>query len=315
MSSATGVGLLAALGAAGCYETSYALQALEARVSDRREALRATLLVRLAQRPRWVAGIALAVAGFGLQVLALAHAPLTLVQPVLALGLVWLLVLGVRVLDEHVGRRELGAVAAIVAGVVALALAAPKRSDALANGLALTLALVGLGLVTLAPFALRVRRAVGGPWLVASAGAADALAALAAKLVSDEANAGRPLVALLWAAGAGLAVLAGLTSETSALQFLPATRVAPVVLAAQVLIPTLLAPVVEGEDWGSTPLGGWVIVASLAAVGAGTAVLGASAAVARLAAAEGGEREHDGGGGGQLGERAVGRSGGGERPR
>jgi multidrug transporter EmrE-like cation transporter len=297
MSGATGLGLATALAAAGCYEASYALQALEARTSDPSDALRPALLAGLARRPRWVAGIALAVSGFGLQALALAHAPLTLVQPVLALGLVLLLALGVHVLGEPVGPRELAAVAGVIAGVSGLALAAPERAGEPAGGVGLAIAVAGLMAVALAPFALWTRP--GGVVLMASAGAGDAFAGLAAKLVSDEVGAGRPLVALAWATGAGLAVLVGLTSETTALQALPATRVAPMVLAAQVLVPTLLAPLVLGEHWGATALGGAVIAVSLAMLATGTVVLAASAAVASLAP---GALEHERGRGRQLGE-------------
>src|SRR5919206_99774 len=113
------LGLGVAAAAAGCYETSYAVQALEARAA---EAGPGPLLLRMARRPRWAGAIALAVAGFGLQILALGLAPLTLVQPVVASGLLLLFYLGVRVLGERIGGRELAAAVAIVAGVAGLPL-------------------------------------------------------------------------------------------------------------------------------------------------------------------------------------------------
>jgi drug/metabolite transporter (DMT)-like permease len=296
-----------ALAAGACFETSYALQALEARGVEARHALRASLLGQLVRRRRWLAAIALAIAGWVLQVAALGLAPLTLVQPTLALGLLLLLVLGVRVLGEHVGRREVVAVSAIVLGVTGIALASPERVEAVPGGLELALVGGGLGLLTIAPFVLRERGGRRGAALVASAGAADAWAAFAAKLISDELSAGRTLAAAAWAVSAGLAVLLGLTSEMTALQRLPATRVAPVVLVMQIVIPVLLAPLVIGEDWGSTPLGGGLLAASLATVAAGAALLGASRAISDLLTggppAAGAEPvEHHRGGGGQLGE-------------
>ncbi len=72
-------------------------------------------------------------------------------------------------------------------------------------------------------------------------------------------------------------------SESSALQRLPATRVAPTVLAMQILIPTVLAPVI-GEGWSGTPGGGALLIASVAALGAGILVLGSSPAVAGIVA-------------------------------
>ena len=92
------LGFALALAAACCYETGYALQALEARRAPPERALRPSLVGHLLRRPVWVGGIALALLGWPLQIAALSQAPLTLVQPVLALGLLLLLALGVRVL-------------------------------------------------------------------------------------------------------------------------------------------------------------------------------------------------------------------------
>ena len=65
----------------------------------------------------------------------------------------------------------------------------------------------------------------------------------------------------------------------SALQRRPATHVAPVMFAVQVLVPVLLAPLIFGESWGSTPLGGVALVASMAVAVAGTVLLAGSRAV------------------------------------
>ena len=101
-----GIALLAAI----AYDSGYALQAFEARRAPIEQSMRPGLLAHLVRRPIWLAAIGLAIVGWALQVLALTKAPLTLVQPVLALGLFLLLGLGVRFLGEHVGRREWAAV-------------------------------------------------------------------------------------------------------------------------------------------------------------------------------------------------------------
>jgi drug/metabolite transporter (DMT)-like permease len=270
------------VGATACYESSYVLQALEARASARRLALRVSLLTTLVRRRRWVAAIAIGAAGWGLQIVALGLAPLTLVQPVLASGLLLLLYLGVRTLGEHVGPPELAGAAAIVAGIAVLALAAPDRATSVSDSTALAIALAVLAAAALGPYLLRSRVGAGAVLLVASAGAADAAAGLAAKLVSDALSRARPWVALAWAAGAGATVLLGLLSETTALQRLPATRVAPFVLVLQVTVPVLLAPLVFGESWSDTPLGGALIAAALTVVAAGTVILAGSPVVAPL---------------------------------
>src|SRR5262245_43030885 len=128
--SGTAVGFALALGAACCYDTGYALQALEARRAPAAAALRPALLVHLLGRPLWVGATLLSVAGWPLQILALQHAPLTLVQPTLALGLLLLLALGVRILGEHVGPREVAGVIAIIGSVGVIAWAAPNEPGA-----------------------------------------------------------------------------------------------------------------------------------------------------------------------------------------
>ena len=65
----------------------------------------------------------------------------------------------------------------------------------------------------------------------------------------------------------------------SALQRRPATHVAPVMFAVQVLVPVLLAPLIFGESWANTPLGGAALVGFMAIAIAGTALLAGSPAV------------------------------------
>jgi drug/metabolite transporter (DMT)-like permease len=232
------------------------------------------------RRPLWLAGVLLNVAGWPLQLLALAFIPLTVVQPTLALGLLLLLALGSRMLDEQVGGRELAGALAIVAGVAGIAWAAPQRSSQHGGPLSLALALGTLALVTLVPYVLRrAGRSAGIVSLTASAGAGDIWAAIASKLIVDELSNGRWLLALGWGVGAGLAVGAGFLSDMTALQRYEATRVGPVILVLQVAVPVLLAPLLAHEGWRQTPLGGGALLASLAVVSVGAALLGASRAV------------------------------------
>lgn len=274
MTTATGLGVALGVAAAAAFESSFVLQALEARRTAPVARPHVALLGRLARRPLWFVAIALSVAGFGLQVLALRQAPLSVVQPLLALGLVLLLGLSRVVLHEHVGRYELFGVAGVIAGVSIVVAAAPARgghSDP--TGLAIACAV--LGAVVLAPFARR--SVVTGP-LVVSAAAGDALAALAMNEVA-RALTDTPLAALAWAALAAAAGLLALAGEAAALQHTPAAVVAPAVLAGQVVVPVLLAPIVVGDRWGDTPGGGWLIVAGLALATAAAAGLSRSPAV------------------------------------
>src|SRR6185437_8617673 len=106
------LGIICAIGASALYNTSIALQALEAREVGHEHALRASLIGRLIRNPRWLVATLIGLLGWPLEIVALLLAPLTVVQPCLASGLVLLLFLGVTRLGETPGRREYGSVAA-----------------------------------------------------------------------------------------------------------------------------------------------------------------------------------------------------------
>lgn len=277
-SELAGVGIAAL--AAACYESGYALQAVEARAVEQAHALRLSLAGRLARRARWLAGTALSLCGWALQVLALTLAPLALVQPVLALGLLLLLAFGALYLHEHVGRAELASTLLVIAGVSAIALAAPQRSDEAPGGTALVVVLALLAAAVALPWLVRLltRRLPATP-LVVAAGAGDSFAALAAAALAVELERGRLGAAVAWAAAAGAAGAVGFLCEMTALQRLAATRVAPPVLVLQIVIPVLAGRIAFGEQWGArAPLiwGGLLLVAG------GVAVLAASPAVSRV---------------------------------
>jgi len=285
------LGIVAAVGASALYNASIALQALEAREVAAEHSLRPSLLGRLVRNRRWLGATALGLAGWPLEIGALLLAPLTVVQPCLASGLILLLWLGAKRLGETPGRREWIAVAAIVLGVLGVALAAPERTTDHAGAEAIGLALALVALPIAAPYVLRMRlgdssrqsgAGVGnalGTLAVISAGCGYAWTAIASKLLTDELAAGALLVAVAWLATAAASEGLALLSEMSALQRRPATHVAPVMFAVQVLVPVVLAPLIFGEAWGSTPLGGTLLVASLAVAVAGTVLLAGSSAV------------------------------------
>jgi drug/metabolite transporter (DMT)-like permease len=273
------LGILCAVGASCLYNGSIALQALEARAVEAEHSLRPSLLGRLVRNRRWLGATALGLAGWPLEIVALLLAPLTVVQPCLTSGLVFLLWLGVRKLGERPGRRELLAVAAIVAGVAGVALAAPERTTDHAGTGAIALALILVALPVLAPYGLRRRAAAAATLAIFSAGAGYAWTAIASKLLTDELAAGTVLAAALWLATAAGSEGLALLSEMSALQRRPATQVAPAMFATQVIVPVVLAPLIFGESWGGTPLGGAALVAFMALAVAGTVLLAGSRAV------------------------------------
>jgi uncharacterized membrane protein (UPF0136 family) len=271
------LGILAAVCASLFYNASIALQAMEARQVPAEHALRPSLLGRLVRNRRWLGATALGFLGWPLEIAALLLAPLTVVQPCLASGLLLLLWLGATRLGEAPGRREMLAVAAICAGVAGVAWAAPERSTdhAAAGAIAVALALVAIPIAL--PYALRRRGA--GMVATVGAGCGYAWTAIASKLLTDGLATGAVLGAAAWlvtaAASEGLALL----SEMSALQSRPATRVAPAMFAVQVLVPVILAPLIFEESWGSTPAGGVALVCFMGLAVAGTVLVAGSRAV------------------------------------
>jgi drug/metabolite transporter (DMT)-like permease len=290
------LGIVAAVGASVLYNTSIALQALQAREVPGEHSLRPSLLGRLLRNRSWLGATALGLAGWPLEIVALFLAPLTVVQPCLASGLLLLLWLGATRLGERPGGREWIAVAAIVAGIAGVALASPDRTTDHAETGAIALALVLVALPIAAPYLLQVRIRHSPPPGVAKTGRAPAIAllatvsagsgyawtAIASKLLTDELADGAILVALAWLTTAAASEGIALLSEMSALQRRPATHVAPVMFAVQVLLPVLLAPLIFGESWGGTPLGGGALVASIALAVAGTILLSGSRTVAAV---------------------------------
>jgi hypothetical protein len=280
------LGIAAAIGASGLYSLGIALQAMDAKQAPSDEHLRLALIWGLIRRARWLLGTALSILGWPLQVLALLLAPLVVVQPALAAGLVLLMFLGQRMLGEPAGRYEYVAVTAIVVGVLGAALSAPPRSTAHGQQLTITLVLVGLGLMSLIPYLLNAFGRNFAEATMIGAGIAFGWGGVATKLASDDLASGHYLVAAAWGISTAAASGVGVLSEMSALQSRPAIQVAPVVFVTQTLIPVILAPTLLGESFAGTPLGGVPLVLSLALLVAGAAALARSPLLLGLMAGE-----------------------------
>jgi drug/metabolite transporter (DMT)-like permease len=212
-------------------------------------------------------------------------APLTVVQPALALGLLLLLWLGARWLGEAVRPRDLLAAAAIGAGLALLAWAAPESEHVHASGATLAVVLGGLAVVAAGPWL--VRRTPAAVTLILAAGCGFAASGLTSKLLADALAGGPVIAAVGWAVLTAAVAGLGLGNEMAALQRAAAARVAAGAFALQTVVPVVCAPLVTGERWSSTPLHGGVIVAALALVTVGGLELGSAPAVSRLVAGAG----------------------------
>ena len=258
------------------------MQAFEARKVPRKQSLRLGLLAALAHRPLWVAGTALNVVAFLVQVLALALASLAVVQPTLAAGLIVLAVIAWWKLGEPIHRRTVGGIAFIIAGLVCLAFLAPRhdhlpKTGAAAAGLGASfVAIVGL----LA--AMRVfDRSEGMPASVA-AGLAYAWLSFSGALIGESFREHSWAVAGLWSIATFAAAVLALAAEMTALQSWPLTRSKPVVYVVQTLVPSLVAPFFSASGFG--PAHGVPFALSLVVVSAGAALVASSASVARVEA-------------------------------
>jgi drug/metabolite transporter (DMT)-like permease len=273
------LGIICAIGASALYNTSIALQALEARDVGHEHALRVSLIGRLVRNPRWLIATLIGLLGWPLEIAALLMAPLTVVQPCLASGLVLLLFLGVTRLGETPGRREYGAVAGIVLGVAGIAWAAPERTTSNAGAVPIAIALFLITIPVVAPYVWRGRPGAAGMLAVIAAGFGYAWTAIASKLLTDELSAGSLFVAAIWLATAAASEGVALLSEMSALGRRPATQVAPVMFAVQVIVPVILAPLIFEESWSATPGGGVGLVVAISFVLGGVIALAGSPAV------------------------------------
>src|SRR3954454_11026685 len=275
------LGVLAALVSAVLYSGGVTLQAMEAREAPTDESLRLSLLTRLVRRRRWLAGTGCVVGGWVMQAAALTLAPITIVQPALALSVVSLLFIAVRFFGESLRAREFLAAFAIVVGVAGLVLVSPSQSAAHAQPFVLAIGMTVLGAIALAPYALRGHRRFD-TFVVFSAGLAYAWTGFSTKFLADGASEEKWLIAGLWLAATAVAGGTGLLSEMTALQCRSAIRVFPVVLVVQIVVAVLLAPLLAGESWSPDALVVAGLVISLVVVSAGTRALAAARAVGRV---------------------------------
>jgi drug/metabolite transporter (DMT)-like permease len=277
-------GIAAAVAASALFNVGVVLQALDAREAPKSEGLRLSLLARLLRRKRWVVGFLMGLAGWGVQILALAWAPFVIVQPVLAAGLLLLLFLGPRMLDERVGKSELAGVAAITIGIGLLAWGSPDQIETIRGNVSAVSVLAALALVSLIPFALRGRRWDSAMFVIVASSLGFCAVNIATKLLSDSLGAGAWLMAGIWVAVVISTGIAALVSEMTALQRRRATFVVPLAFAIQTFLPVMLEPIYLVERWGTAAFDGVPLIAGLLLVLAGGVAVARTRAVSVLTA-------------------------------
>jgi len=161
--------------------------------------------------------------------------------------------------------------------VIGAGLTAPPNNTSTAGDLLIAAVLAGLAAIALLPYLLRAlhRRSPAAMTMI-GAGFAFGFSGVATKLAADDLSQGRLAAAAGWGLATGAASALGLLSEASALQSRPAIQVAPVVFVTQTVVPVALAPLLFGERFSDTPLGGIPLVFSLVLLVSGAALLARS---------------------------------------
>jgi hypothetical protein len=118
------LGMVCAVGAAVCFGFATVLQAVGARAAEpgSGSGLDARLLGRAVRQGRYVAGLGLDAAGFGLEIVALRTLPIYVVGAALAASLAVTAVAAARVLRVRLSGTERGAVVAVCGGLAMLGL-------------------------------------------------------------------------------------------------------------------------------------------------------------------------------------------------
>lgn len=235
------------------------------------------LLIQMAKRPVWLAGIAADGLGFGCQAAALGFGRLAVVQPLLVASVVFALPLGARLTGQRVRRVDIGAALLVTAALVAfLTIADPSggRADAplgqwLVAGGACAAACVPL--VLLGQHGPAPRRAA---FLGIATGVLFALSAALTKAVVDELDDGVLTIFTTWHLYA--LVVVGYASMTLNQLALNTGALAPAVATSMAFDPitsVVLGITLLGETLDTGPLDITATVLALAAAAVGMAVL------------------------------------------
>ncbi|MFY1669700.1 DMT family transporter [Plantactinospora sp. WMMB334] len=280
------IAIAASLAAGACFALAGVLQQHEASARPSEEGMRLRLLLALARRRLWLVGLGFAVLSYGFQMLALAHGPLILVQPLITTELVFAIPLAARLRGCRIGVREWsGGIAVAVGLAVALAAARPRGGAPMATtgGWLLTIGIVA----ALAAGALAGGRTVSGS-------PRASLIALAAGLTMGTQSALLDITVHRIGEGAGalfgawqtyllvVASIGGLLLIQSAYQAGPLAASAPVIDAVEPAVAVVIGVALFGESVRAGWLAGTAAGAGVLLLLAGIVLLDTSPRLAAL---------------------------------
>jgi drug/metabolite transporter (DMT)-like permease len=290
----TAVALLAGLAAACSFGVGVALQHRQVQLAAKAPHGPVRLVAQLARRRLWLAGIALAAGAYGLQALALAFGPLTLVAPVVAADLLFALPFAAR--WSHLPMRPLdwAGCALVGGGITVFLVVSPPgsgRSDAPARDWILAFAAVALVSAAAITAGMTSRGPARPALLAVAAGTVFGLTAAVTLSLTRLLRHGSPGSVLgHWQPWVVMALgAAGLLLSMTAFQAGPLSASLPVVDTVEPVSAVLIGTAVFGEHLAASPAGLALQLAAAAAALAGIVLLGRSPVAARAhpAAADG----------------------------
>jgi len=191
-----------ALLASALFGTGVAFQQRPASEVPDELAARPGLLLRVARQPLWLLGVSAEIAAFIVQIGALRHGSLVVVQPLITTSLIFAIAITASLSRQTIGRRDWVAVLAVVAGLGAfMVIAAPGDSS---SGSADAAAWVTTGLSMLAILALLIWVGVTGTKrrraaaLGLAAGLGDAFMAVLTKALASATDHGYVALFKTW---------------------------------------------------------------------------------------------------------------------
>jgi drug/metabolite transporter (DMT)-like permease len=285
MSGAGGLAVpaFAALAAACAFGVAAALQHRQAGLAPQRHGPSLRLLGDVVRRPLWLAGLAMAMAAYGLQAVALAFGPLTLVAPIVAADLLFALPLAARWSRRPLRPRDWAGCLLVAAGVaVFLAVAPPSAGSSavpaggwiLAFGIVVVIAVlaVGLGQVT--------GRTTRAGLLAAAAGVVFGLtAAVTASLMRSLRHDGMTSLLAHWQPWALVTLgIAGIALSTGAFQASTLSASLPIIDTVEPVSAVVIGAFLFNERLAASPGGLLVQLAAAGVAVAGIVMLGPSLA-------------------------------------
>jgi drug/metabolite transporter (DMT)-like permease len=247
-----GASIVAALCAAVTFAVAAVLQQESTLSVSLDKSLTVGLLTDLLHRPKWLAGGACLLAGFGLQALALAYGPVALVQPIVVTELAFAIPLGIFRRHRRAGPREWAGIGFVVTGIsIFLLVASPGNGIQQPSAESWLASLVPVGFVAgvLVSIGATKRGPTRAMFLGGAAGLSFGVLSVLTKSVTHVLgnSAGRALVS--WQTYAAIAVgIAALLVSQSAYQAGPLAYSMPFVGLLEPTVAVIIGDTVLGEQ-------------------------------------------------------------------